>query len=86
MLSKTFSGVNWRRLSQFVLDIGRETLNSYARTWKWILVDIDRVAKRRDKYPLLLTNTEIYNFFFSFYLVRILPSPPLPPPPQKQNK
>ena len=40
--------------------------NNYSPKWRWLVVDIYRAAKRRDKYPTLATDTEV-NSCFSIY-------------------
>ena len=34
--------------------------NNYSRKWRWLVVKFAEAAKRRGKYPLLSTNTEVY--------------------------
>ena len=41
-------------------------INGYLPKWRWLLVDIYRAAKRRDKYPALTTDT-VMNRCFSKY-------------------
>ena len=40
--------------------------NNYSPKWRWLAVDIYRAAKRRGKYQLLATDTEV-NSCFSIY-------------------
>ena len=42
-------------------------VNNYSPKWRWLSVDIYRAAKRRGKYPTLVTDTEV-NSCFSIYL------------------
>ena len=41
-------------------------INNYSPKWRRLVVDIYRAAKRRGKYPLLTTHTEV-NSCFSIY-------------------
>ena len=41
-------------------------INSYLSKWRWLLVDIYRATKRRDKYPPLTTDN-VVNSCFSIY-------------------
>ena len=40
--------------------------NNYSPKWRWLVVDIYRAAKRRGKYRMLTTDTEV-NSCFSIY-------------------
>ena len=41
-------------------------INNYSPKWRWLAMDIYRAAKRRGKYPTLVTDTEV-NSCFSTY-------------------
>ena len=40
--------------------------NNYSLKWRWLVVDIYQAAKRRGKYSMLATDTEV-NSCFSIY-------------------
>ena len=44
----------------------RWVINNYSLKWRWLAVDIYRAAKRRGKYLMLATDTEV-NSCFSIY-------------------
>ena len=38
-------------------------INNYSPKWRWLVGDFTEAAKRRGKYPLLATDTEVNNCF-----------------------
>ena len=55
---------------QSILHLITWLFNNYSPKWRWIVVDIYWAAKRRGKYPLMFTDTEVNNnnyYCFSIY-------------------